>query len=89
MAPILVYLMDAQRTRLLGLEAPEYTPFLLEAEVDFRVIVEEPFGNLLDVEFLVVEVLDLRRGPPGGADEQQRLQVFCGDVLAALPGFRD
>ena len=60
MARILVYLMNAQRTRLLGLEAPEYTPFLLEAEVDFRVIVEEPFGNLLDVECLVVEVLDLR-----------------------------
>jgi hypothetical protein len=54
MARILVYLMNAQRTRLLGLEAPEYTPFLLEAEVDFPVIVEEPFGNLLDVECLVV-----------------------------------
>ena len=39
--------------------APEYTPFLLEAEVDRRVIVEEPFGNLLDVECLVVEVLTL------------------------------
>ncbi len=39
--------------------APEYTPFLLEAEVDLRVIVEERFGNLLDVECLVVEVLDL------------------------------
>jgi hypothetical protein len=89
MAPILVYLMDAQRTRLLGLEAPEYTPFLLEAEVDFRVIAEEPFGYLLDAECLVVEVLDLRRGHPGGADEQQRLQVFCGNVLAALRGFRD
>ena len=71
------------------MEAPEYTPFLLEAEVDFRVIVEEPFGNLLDVECLVVKGLDLRRGHPGDADEQQRLQVFCGNVLAALPGFRD
>jgi hypothetical protein len=44
---------------------------------------------LLDAECLVVEVLDLRRGHPGGADEQQRLQVFCGNVLAALRGFRD
>jgi CheY-like chemotaxis protein len=70
MARTLVYSMGAAY-EVTGLGAPEYTPFLLEAEVDFRVIVEEPFGNLLDVECLVVEVLDLRRGHPGGADEQQ------------------
>lgn len=88
MVRILVYSMG-EAYEVTGLGAREYTPFLLEAEVDFRVIVEEPFGNLLDVECLVVDVLDLRRGPPGGADQQQRLQVFCGNVLGALPGFRD
>ena len=45
MARVLVYLMEAPRTRLLGLEAPKYTPSLLEIEVDLRVVVEEPFGN--------------------------------------------
>jgi hypothetical protein len=73
MARTLVYSRGAAY-EVTGLGAPEYTPFLLEAEVDFRVIVEEPFGNLLDVECLVVEVLDLRRGHPGGADEQPRLR---------------
>jgi hypothetical protein len=28
-----------------------------------------------------VEVLHLQRGDLGGADEQERLQVVCGDVL--------
>jgi hypothetical protein len=50
MARVLVYSMEAPRTRLLELEAPEYTPSLLEVEVDLRVIVEEPLGNLLDVD---------------------------------------
>ncbi len=59
MARLLFYLMEAPRTRLLGLETPKYTPFLLEIEVDLRVIVEEPPGNLLDVECIVVEVMDL------------------------------
>ncbi len=89
MARDLFYLMEAPRTRLLGLAAPKYTPFLLEVEVDLRVIVEEPPGNLLDVECSVVEVMDLQRGHPGGADEQERLRVVCGDVLATLPEFRD
>jgi hypothetical protein len=70
------------------LEAPKYTPSLLEIEVDLRVLVEEPRGNLLDVECIVVEVLHLQRGDLGGADEQERLQVVCGDVLATLPEFR-
>jgi hypothetical protein len=73
MARVLFYLMEAPRTRLLGLEAPKYTPFLLEIEVDLRVIVEEPLGNLLDVECIVVEVLHLQRGHPRGVDEQERL----------------
>jgi len=51
--------MEAPRTRLLGLEAPKYTPFLLEIEVDLRVIFEEPPGNFLDVECIVMEVMDL------------------------------
>jgi hypothetical protein len=59
MARLLFYLMEAPRTRLLGLAALQYTPSLLEVEVDLRVIVEEPFGNLLDVECIVVEVMDL------------------------------
>jgi hypothetical protein len=88
MARVLVYLMEAPRTRLLGLQTPKYTPSLLEVEIDFRVVVEELLGALLDVDCIIVEVLDLRRGHPGGADEQQRLQVFCGNVLAALRGFR-
>jgi hypothetical protein len=59
MARVLFYLMEAPRTRLVGLAAPKYTPFLLEIEVDLRVIIEEPLGSLLDVECIVVEVLDL------------------------------
>jgi hypothetical protein len=39
--------MEAPRTRLSGLEAPKYTPSLLEIEADLRVIVEEPLGSLL------------------------------------------
>ena len=66
--------MEAPRTRLLGLEAPKYTPSLLEIEVDLRVVVEEPFGNLLDVECIVVEVLDLQRGHPGGARPEPHLR---------------
>jgi hypothetical protein len=56
--------MEAPRTRLLGLEAPKYTPSLQEIEVDLRVVIDEPFGNLLDVERIFVEVLDLQRGHP-------------------------
>ena len=41
MARDLFYLTEAPCTRLLGLEAPKYTPSLLEIEVDLRVIVEE------------------------------------------------
>lgn len=89
MARDLFYLIEAPRTKLLGLETQKYTPSLLEVEVDLRVIVEEPLGNLLDIECIIVEVLDLQRGHPGGADEQERLQVVCGDVLATLPEFRD
>ena len=66
MARVLVYLMEATRSRLLGLEAPKYVPSLLEIEVDLRVVVEEPLSNLLDVGCIVVEVLDLQRGHPGG-----------------------
>jgi hypothetical protein len=73
MARVLFYLMEAPRTRLLGLKAPKYTPFPLEIEVALRVIVEEPLGNLLDVECIVVKVLHLLRGHPRGADEQERL----------------
>jgi hypothetical protein len=51
--------MEASRARLLGLEAPKYTLSLLEVEVGLRVVVEEPLGNLLDGECIVVEVLDL------------------------------
>ena len=32
--------MEAPPTRLLGLQAPKYTPSLLEVEVDFCVVVE-------------------------------------------------
>jgi hypothetical protein len=49
MVRVLVYLMEAPRTRLLGLEAPKYTPFLMKIEVDLRVVVEDLLGNLLDV----------------------------------------
>jgi hypothetical protein len=49
MARVLFYFVEAPRARLLGLAAPKYTPSLLEIEVDLRVIVEEPPGNLLDV----------------------------------------
>jgi hypothetical protein len=66
MARLLFYLMEAPRTRLLGLAALQYTPSLLEVEVDLRVIVEEPFGNLLDVECIVVRVLHLQRGRKAG-----------------------
>jgi hypothetical protein len=41
------------------MEAPKYTPSFLEIEVDLRVMLEEPPGNLLDVECIVVEVMDL------------------------------
>ena len=41
MARVLVYLMEAPRTRPLGLEAPKYTPSLLEVEVDLCVAVED------------------------------------------------
>ncbi len=41
MARVLVYLMEVPPTRLLGLEAPKYTPSLLEVEVDLRVVVED------------------------------------------------
>ena len=37
-----------------------YPPSLLGTEVDLSVVVEEPLGNLLDVECLVVEVLNLQ-----------------------------
>ena len=47
-ARVLVYLMEAPHSRLLGLEAPKYTPFLLKIEVDLRVVVEESFGNWLE-----------------------------------------
>ena len=40
MARVLVHLKEAPPTRLLGLQAPKYTPSLLEVEVDFRVVVE-------------------------------------------------
>jgi hypothetical protein len=70
------------------LEAPKYTLSLVEIEVDLRVLVEESRGNLLDVECIGVEVLHLQRGHLGGADEQELLQVVCGDVLATLPEFR-
>ena len=66
--------MEAPRTRLLGLEAPKYTPSLLEIEVDLRVVVEEPFGNLLDVECIVVEVLYLQRGHPADARPEPHLR---------------
>src|SRR5215210_8430551 len=66
MARLLFYLMEAPRTRLLGLAALQYTPSLLEVEVDLRVIVEEPFGNLLDVECIVVRVLHLQRRRKAG-----------------------
>jgi len=89
MALILVYLMEAPRARLLGLEAPKYAPSPLEIDVGLRVVVEEPLGDMLDGECIVVEVLDLQHGLPGGADEQERLQVVCGDVLATIPAFRD
>ena len=89
MARDLFYLIEEPRTKLLGLAAPKYTPSLLEVEVDLRVIVEEPLGNLLDVECIVVEVLDLQCGHLGGTDEQERLRVVCGHVLATLPEFRD
>ena len=54
--------------------APKYTPSLLEIEVNLRVVVEEPLGNLLDVECIVVEVLDLRRGHPGDARPEPDLR---------------
>ena len=41
MTGVLVYLMEVPPTRLLGLEAPKYTPSLLEVEVDLRVVVED------------------------------------------------
>jgi hypothetical protein len=41
--------MEAPHTRLLRLEAPKYTPFLLEVEVDLRAVVEDfedhPLGD--------------------------------------------
>jgi hypothetical protein len=41
MARVLVHLKEAPPTRLLGLQAPKYTPSLLEVEVeDFRVVIE-------------------------------------------------
>jgi hypothetical protein len=52
--------MEALHATSLGLEAQMYTPSLLGTEVDLSVVVEEPLGNLLDVECLVVEVLDLQ-----------------------------
>jgi hypothetical protein len=79
---MLVYSMEGPRARLLGLKAPKYAPSLLEIEVGLRVGVEEPLGNMLDGECIVVEVLDLQHGLPGDADEQERLQVVCGDVLS-------
>jgi hypothetical protein len=45
MARVLVYSMEAPRTRLLELEAPKHTPSLLE--------VEAPLGTLLDIECIV------------------------------------
>ena len=74
MARVLVYLMEAPRTRLLGLQTPKYTPSLLEVEIDFRVVVEELLGTLLDVVCIVVEVLDLQRGHPGGARPEPQLR---------------
>jgi hypothetical protein len=71
MARLPFYFKEAPRTKLLGLEAPKYTPFLLEIEVDLRIVVEEPLGSLLDVECIVVEVPHLQRGHPGGTDEQE------------------
>jgi hypothetical protein len=57
--------------------APKYAPFLLEIEEELCIIVAEPFGNSLDVEYLVVEVLHLQRGLPGGADEQDPYRLFA------------
>ena len=71
MARLPFYFKVAPRTKLLGLEAPKYTPFFLEIEVDLRIVVEEPLGSLLDVECIVVEVPHLQRGHPDGADEQE------------------
>ena len=66
--------MEAPRTRLLGLQTPKYTPSLLAVEIDFRVVVEELLGTLLDVDCIVVEVLDLQRGHPGGARPEPHLR---------------
>jgi hypothetical protein len=49
--------MQAPRTRLLGLEAPRYAPYLLQIKVDFRAVVEEPLGYSLDVASKVVLAL--------------------------------
>jgi hypothetical protein len=69
--------MEARCTRLLGLEAPKYAPFLLEIEEDLCIIVAAPLGNLLDVEYLVVEVLHLQRGHPDAADKQEPYRLFA------------
>jgi hypothetical protein len=82
MAQVLVYLMEAPPTRLFGFEAPKYTPPLLEIKIDLRVIVEEPLGNLLDVECIVVEVLDLQRGHPGDVLHAKRSKIRRGGLQA-------
>ena len=57
--------------------------------MNLRVVAEGVLGNMIDVRCVVVQVRDLQRGHPGDADEQERLQVVCGDVLATHSEFRD